>query len=119
MWGIDTLRRINQKAARKARVERIRPKLLGSVQDIADIFEGRATGFPFIGSECEKFDKKHKRIETLFVDISGFGSPGEPALTTAQLRRRLTELVGEHGAIRAALEEQGQFQGCLAVWEGE
>jgi hypothetical protein len=51
------------------------------------------------------------------VDISGFGSPGEPALTLGQLRQRLTELVREHGAIRAALEEQGQFQGYLAVWK--
>jgi len=119
MWGLDTLRQINLEAARKARATRTGPRLIRSVQDIDDIFEHRGAGFPHIGNECEKFDKKHARIDTLFVDISGFGAPGEPALTINQLRRQLIEFVGEHGGIYAALEEQGQFQGHLAVWKAE
>jgi hypothetical protein len=116
MWSIDTLYKINREAARKARGG---PKLIRSVQDINDIFEHRSAGFPYIGNKCEKFDKKHTRIDTLFVDISGFGTSGEPALTFNRLRKQLIEFIGEYGSIYVALEEQGQFQGYLAVWKAK
>jgi len=115
MMGLSEIRRVNLEASRKAR--RTKPRLISSIQDVEDIFEHRSKGFPYVGDNCEKFDEKHERIETLFVDISGFGAPGEPALTLNQLQRRLTELVKEHGKIYAALEETGQFQGYLAIWK--
>ena len=57
--------------------------------------------FPFIG---DYVPDGWRKVEDYFVDSSGFGRPGEPALTIEQFVKRLT--VG-HGY---AITEAGQFQ---------
>lgn len=53
--------------------------------------------------------------EQLFVDVSGLGEPGEPAMTqealAAYMKAHLRERLG-YGLI-----EQGQFQGFVGVFE--
>lgn len=119
MMGLETLRRVNAEATMKARAQRAKPLLLVSKDDVEDIFEKHRKRIPYVGGDCEKFDKKHPRLETFFVDISGFGSPSEPAMTMNHLQRKLTEMVEEHGSIYIAAEEMGEFQGHLAVWGGK
>jgi len=72
--------------------------------------------FKYLGNACDDWDEVYTRQESLFCDSSGWGAPGEPALTADQLRERLHELVQEHGVIYVAIEEMGQFQLHLAVW---
>jgi hypothetical protein len=112
MYDLDTLRAINDEADRKA-AHRAPTKITSAEQ----IDSYPPFPFPQIGSRCPEFDKKHERVATLFCDHSGWGSPHEPALTIAQLKTRLKELVGEHGALLVGIEQQGQFQLYLAVWK--
>lgn len=71
---------------------------------------------PFMGSNCKIFDKKHKRIDTLFTDTSGFGREYELAYTVEGFKRRMTNLIKEYGCVYAGFEAIGQFQGYIAVW---
>lgn len=57
--------------------------------------------FPFIG---EYIPEGWRKVESYFVDSSGFGQPGEPALTVEQFLPRLK--VGRGYAVT----EAGQFQ---------
>ena len=107
MFGLETIRAMNAEAGRKARISKRKPLRLEVGAELK--------GIPFLGDACA--DVKAKRLETLFVDTSGWGSPGEPALTLDQLKARLRELGAVHGALLVALEESGQFQGYLAVWK--
>lgn len=112
MWSLQTIRSVNEAAARRARFQKKLPVVLESVEEI-DKFP--PFPFPHLGYDCEKV--KRERIDTLFCDSSGFGQPGEPALSVDQLKSKLKELVKEHGAIYAAIEEVGQFQLHLAIWK--
>jgi len=110
MHSIETIHRLNAKAGNEARAKRIKPHLLKSIKDLTP------QSVKYLGDACVDWDKKYKRLDTLFVDISGFGSPGELALTQDQLKQELARLIVENGPILIALEEVAQFQGYLAVW---
>jgi hypothetical protein len=58
---------------------------------------------PFIGDADSDIDERHRRLDTLFVDSSGFG-------------RALEELMDEHGPVLLAPIEQGQFRVYVGVW---
>jgi hypothetical protein len=70
-----------------------------------------------LGDACEDVDANHRRIETLFVDSSGFGIEGELALTTRAFQERLHTLFRRHGPLLLAIEDAGQFQVHVAVWD--
>jgi hypothetical protein len=109
MWDLNTLKHINKEATEKAKKNN--PITLNGDSTIENM------QFPFVGNRCDDYDEKLERIDTLFIDISGFGSPSEPALTRAQLENKLSKLIEEHGEILVAGETIGQFQGYLAVWK--
>lgn len=113
MWSLGTIRSINEVAARRARFQHKKPVVLESVEEI-DKFP--PFPFPHLGYDCERVDKKRERIDTLFCDSTGLDFHG-PALSVDQLKSKLKELVKEHGAIYAAIEEVGQFQLHLAIWK--
>ena len=114
MFGLATIRAMNEEAADKARRGGTEPSLIWHIRQI-----GRMPPFPFpfMGDACQDVDEEHQRIETLFCDSSGFGASNESALSIEQTRDRLIELVGEHGAILGAIEEAGQFQVHIAIWK--
>lgn len=58
--------------------------------------------FPFIGNYTPRGWKKTENL--YFVDSSGFGEPGEPALTVSQFAAKLRSGFGY------AIIEVGQFQ---------
>lgn len=116
MWGLETIKAINAEAGVKARNLRKKPCVLKSVDDVDRLGEIKRLRIPHLGTACEDIDDDKERLDTLFCDMSGFGSPSEPALTINQMKARLKEMIEEHGPIAIALEEQGQFQGYLAVW---
>jgi len=129
MMGIETIRAINAEMAEKARRERIEPSYMRRHEDLfkpppaTSWQEGmrhrKMRGIPHIGDAAADYDKLHERLDTLFVDTSGFGREGELALTQRQMFARLDELAEKHGPLLVALEEQGQFQGYVAVWKAQ
>ena len=92
----------SRKAAAKAAKAKKTPFVV-EAEDLTAWRAGRFTSlpFPFIGTYEPKGWTK---IGESFVDASGFGSEGEPALTINQFINRLT---AGHGY---AIIEAGQFQ---------
>jgi len=117
MWGLETINELNREAGDKAREEgkqplRLSPSSFFSLTDVAKL-----GGFPNLGDSADDVDEKHERIDTLFCDSSGFGGPGEPALTRGQLEGRVEDLLEEHGDLLFGVVETGQFQLHMGVWK--
>jgi len=102
----------SEEAGRKARARRAGPKALVKWPG-----EELGASIPHLGTACADLDEIYERVATLFVDSSGFGRPGEPALTMKQFFARLDELHEEHGGLQLATEDAGQFQVYVAVWK--
>lgn len=113
MWHIDTIREMNAEAGERARANRTRPIAVRSPEDVY------APGFqiPMLGTAADDFDEDYEFIERLFVDISGWGSDDEPALSQDQLIAKLSEMVEEHGTLYVGLDSHAQFQGYVSVWK--
>lgn len=115
MMSLGQIRAASREAAVKAAAERLEPFILEDT-DLEDIRlrieNGGRSGpmfpFPMIGDHTPA---GWERVDQLFVDTSGWGSPGEAALTPAQLLERLQVGKGY------ALIEIGQFQAYLGVFQ--
>jgi hypothetical protein len=115
MLDLETLRKANDRAARKARRSGVRPYLL---TDPAEVESMTSFPFPYVGDACEDWDESWDRLDDLFVDSSGFGQEGESALTEARFKKELADMIREHKRVYAALREVGQFQVWVALWAG-
>ena len=116
MWGLDTIRQMNQEAADRALGEQSIPYRMDSLDELD---EWPPFPFPHLGYACEEVDKTHDRLDTLFVDSSGYGSVGEAAMTMRAFTDRLCLLSEAHGSLLLAVEEAGQFQVYVAVWKAD
>ena len=114
MWGLETIRSMNAEAGAAARAKRLKPFRLVGVEQIDDM---PPFPFPNLGDEADQMDEEYERVDSLFVDSSGFGSPSEPALTATQLEAKLRELFAAHGELLLAIESVGQFQLHVGVWK--
>lgn len=115
MWDLATIRAMNAEAALLAREREDKPYRLTSKDEV------QAMGkfpFPNLGAACDDWDDTYTRLDSLFVDHSGWGRPGEPALTIEEFRDRLCELLDDHPVLYAAIEEVGPFQLFVALWAG-
>lgn len=106
MYDLDTLTRMNRKAEHAARLARQLPSIMTTDRLAQLKANPHSPGFqiPFIGSwrpRGYQLDRK------LFIDISGFGVPGEPAMTLNQWTNAV--VVGK----AYALIQIGQFQALL------
>lgn len=113
MMSASAIQEIADEAGRDARIMGTQPYHLDGLEQID---EWPPYPFPFLGSAADDVDKDHERVADLFCDSSGFGSPGEPALTEDQLKSRVTDLLLVHGPLLLAVTEQGQFQVYVAAW---
>ena len=66
------------------------------------------TGIPVVGT---KPFKKWRKIDEFFVDSSGFGQPGEPALTIKEFLSKVK------AGLAYGITEYGQFQLFVGVFE--
>jgi len=101
MYGLATIKSMNAEAARKAKGKQ--PFIIKSAEQI-DTFPP----FPFPNFGDYR-PKGWELVETYFVDSSGFGGDGEPALGARHFRSKLKIGYGY------AVIEAGQFQ----VYVGE
>jgi len=115
MWDLETIKALNERAQARAKELGLTPHLIRSEVELLAM---PPFPFPNIGSDEVEADKRWERIDTLFVDSSGFGSEDEPALTVDQFIEKLRTLVRENkdGGIRCAIVEEGQFQLYIGVW---
>jgi len=108
----SAIRELSRRAARNA-ARRHKTPFLIEKEDIEDWKAGRpsasARSIPFLGDYVPKGWKRTDR-RPLFVDSSGFGSEGEPALTISRFLEALTVGMGY------AVIEAGQFQVYVAEY---
>lgn len=114
MYGLETIKAMNAEAGTKARAKKTSLKTFDSTQDIDDMFDGKSSKFPLLGDH--KPSGWVEAMSPLFCDSSGFGSPGEPALTQDQLKVRLKELFWVNPEYGYGVVSVGQFQVHLGVF---
>jgi len=101
MMGLETIKRMNEEATAQAESYRTQP-FVAKYDGDNDVFQ-----CPSIGDyEPEGWEE----VEQLFVDTSGFGAPGEPALTADEF---LSVVKKDYGY---ALGDVGQFQAHIRVF---
>ena len=112
MMTANTIDAIVEEQTRRAKREGRRPYLITSEEDrekLRGIARDGGKGIPFLGGYVPKDWVRTKRA-LLFCDSSGFGQPGEPALTIAEFIDALQVGYGY------ATVEAGQFQVCVAEY---
>ena len=111
MMSLQYISQMSDEAAVKAAEQELEPLALWP-SDCDPPFR-----FPDIGSmDPEGFEK----VEDLFVDHSGFGSPGEAALTSEEFSEKLLAMVkASEVTLFAAITETGQFQLYVTVYRKE
>lgn len=110
MMSVGEIQRINREATKKASSKRERPRVY-TESERTRLGSGELVGpIPFLADYLPTGWKVVNVDEDYFVDISGFGSPGEPAMTMQALARLIASKPADHGW---ALVEHGQFQGYV------
>jgi len=102
MMGLAQIVRENEKATNEAQQGGVQPYVATEDQD-----EG-VFGCPRIGDFTPK---GWKEVDELFVDMTGFGSDDEPALTKTQFTNKIQEGLGY------GISEVGQFQCYIRVFD--
>jgi len=106
VYDLATIRQMNREAGIRARQKGTLPLVL--TQDMIDRFKAdpynAGISFPHLG---DRRPRTWKLVDEIFVDTSGFGAPGELALTIKQLGERLK------AGMAYATIEAGQFQAYL------
>jgi len=116
MWSLEQIRAMNADAGIMARGKRLKPYKLNDEDQINGMPPFQ---FPNFGDEADRMDEEYERVDSLFCDSSGFGSPSEPALTNDQLKSKLRRLLLDHGELLLAIESVGQFQLYIGVWKNK
>lgn len=109
MMGLSAINYANKQAAKKSRGKL--PKQFFSEEGVMT-----AERIPNFGDYRPKDWVLLDEPKPFFVDASGYGSEGEPALTMGQFRRALTQLVKEHPEYGYAVISSGQFQVHVGVF---
>jgi hypothetical protein len=103
MMGIETIRAMADDAGLAARVEgKVPVRVQPEIEQMRSI--------PFLGTWVPP---EFEEVDRHFVDSSGFGSPGEPALTIDQFM----EVVAANPDAYWAIVEAGQFQVFIGQFE--
>lgn len=103
MMSLEYIRQVSREKGLEAARQGVRPFVVEQ-EDIDDWKQSFPSGgfpFPFIGDHVPA---GWEEVDSHFVDSSGFGRPGEPALTAGQF---LDALEAGYGY---AITEAGQFQ---------
>jgi len=115
MFTGDTLVSLNAEAALAAAAKNLVPFIPWDVSEIDAIGIDFLRKIPNIGSldVSDAWDL----LEEVLVDSSGYGAPGEPALTLNGCLEFIKEQVSKSSKRGFALVGTGQFQVVLGVFE--
>ena len=102
MYSLETINSMNRKVTNKAEHHGLRP-FVAECDNDKKVFK-----CPNLG---DYVPKGWEKIEDLFVDSSGWGSLGEPALTKEQFLAKVRKGFGY------AITERGQFQVYIGVFK--
>lgn len=112
MMDLATIEAMSRKAARKAAAENLTPYVPYNADEVENY---ESFPFPFLGTLVP--DGWEETEDQWFVDSSGFGREGEPALTVEQFQRELYDYVVDHPGYGFAVVGAGQFQVYVAAFK--
>jgi len=103
MYSVEQIQQMNRESAQAATDAGVLPFNVWP-----QTFEADVRSIPNVGTEdVEGFEP----VETFFVDSSGFGSPGEPALTFEEFVKQGLALIEKSDvSLYWAITSAGQFQ---------
>ena len=101
---------MNNQIARNAAKQGLYPYVPTGIEEVESPFS-----FPNIGSLKPRGWRKTG--ETWFVDKTGRGFDGEPALTWQQFRRRLAGYILRYPSHGFAITEEGEFQVVVSAFQ--
>lgn len=110
MMGLSEIRHLSREAAQKASKAKKEPYVPFDEEEI----ETKGFSIPNLG---DYRPKGWKKIENLFCDKSGWGAPGELALTIRQLQDKMLEYHRAGKTYGYGMIEEGQFQCYVGVFE--
>ena len=130
MMDIDTIVALNKEAGNKAKKYGIKPTTFKQKKlDRFDLMEIEYLG-NYVPKGWKRLDVNkyvmkwelpysHKILDKggVFVDSSGFGQPGEPALTIQQLISLMAKLLSNKPTLGFGIVSTGQFQITIGVFE--
>lgn len=115
MFSSDTIASLNADAALAAAQKNLEPFIPWDADEIGIIGAEFFRSIPNLGSLDISDTWDH--VEDTLVDSSGFGQPGEPALTIDQALDFVIDHANESGSRGFAVTSQGQFQVVLSVFD--
>ena len=111
MLSYDYIQAEARKAARTSRGNGVQPASIESFNAETPLVFVR--DIPFLG---DRTPRGYKKIEELFVDSSGWGTDGEPALSVPQFIATLVKYQNERKPYAFSISEAGQFQVYIRVF---
>ncbi len=110
MMSLEYIQQLNREAGEHAAQENLSPYVYW---DESELDQSEGFPFPFIGDlEPEGWTE----VERHFVDSSGFGEDGEPALSAGQFVTLIRERIASGKVTAWAIVECGQFQVYVAEY---
>lgn len=122
MMSLSTIRHMSEEAGREAAQRNMQPYVPYNEEDVqrmpgGDLWNGKR-GYPFPNLGDHQPEGWTDTGESYFVDSSGLGRDDEPALTWAQLNRRIIdEIVQSPRKLGLGITEVGQFQLYISIFE--
>lgn len=111
MMDAATIRHMSDQAAMRVAFERELPVYVpyGSMRPPFPI--------PFLGNAVDKYNLPYEIVIEFFVDSSGWGQPGEPAMTIDEFCRAAEDLIDETDEpLYWGITTAGQFQVYVAAY---
>lgn len=110
MYSLSTLKNINGSELKSY----VAKHPLVQVNNSKDVF--KAPDYSQV--DIDKLEKESglKVVATYFVDSSGFGQPGEAALTVSSFQRIIEGFINQGKEIYACLTGIGQFQVYVSIF---
>ena len=112
MYDLATIKSMNQEVAREARRKRNRPYVPIVAEEVLEF-----PPFPFPSVGDYNAPGWERTATNWFVDISGWGQVGEPALTIGEFRQELYDHAKANPTHGYAITETGQFQAYITAFQ--
>jgi len=118
-WNYKYIRQLVAEASELAKEQGLRPSLATEV--VKTYAHSHRLNIPFLGDYLPEGWIRMYDFEPIFVDITGRGQPGDPAITAFEFYRRAQQHTKSESSVVLAygVIEQGQTQALVAAYRKE
>lgn len=110
MMSLASIHARNHQTERIAKHKRKKPVCIETLEQLEAM---PPFPFPYLGNYCPP---NYELVDKWFVDISGFGTDDEPALSSRRLCAKLRDTWNHHPEYCYAVISYDRFQGYLGVF---